>query len=151
MNFLPWTSMTVFSVPSFSNLTNYNKNMVRFPTGVGTLLFCTVSRPIVCPTQHPIHWVLEASSGVKRPGREAVRPTLCTAEMKNTFWYLILSSLLHTLLHYFSSVCFLRWTTCFGRTLTSSSSMCSLRSHCTSVENKVFILLFSPKWYKTFF
>jgi hypothetical protein len=45
---------------------------VRFPAGLGTFLFTTVSRTALGPTQPPIQWVPGALSvGIKRPGREA--------------------------------------------------------------------------------
>jgi len=40
--------------------------------GLGIIIFTTVSRPSLEPTQHPIQWVPGALSlAVKRPGSEA--------------------------------------------------------------------------------
>jgi hypothetical protein len=47
------------------------------------LLYFTMSRPSLGPTQPPIQWVLGAFSlEVKRPGREADHSYPCSAEVK---------------------------------------------------------------------
>jgi hypothetical protein len=61
---------------------------VRFPAGVGILLFDTVSRPVLGPKQLPFQSVPGALSlGVKRPGREADHARPSSAEVKNAWSY----------------------------------------------------------------
>jgi hypothetical protein len=61
---------------------------VRFPAGAGILLFTTVSRTALGPTQPPIQWVPGALSlGVKWPGREADHSPPSSAEVKNAWSY----------------------------------------------------------------
>jgi hypothetical protein len=56
---------------------------VRFPAGLGILLFTTASRMALWPTQLPIQWLSGALSlGVKRPGREADHSSPPSAEVK---------------------------------------------------------------------
>jgi hypothetical protein len=53
-----------------------------------TLLFTTVSRPALGPTQPLIQWVpATLSLGVKRPGREADHSPQSSAEFKNVWSY----------------------------------------------------------------
>ena len=55
--------------------------MVRLPTGQEIFLF---SRPVMGPTQPPIHWVPGAMpSRVKRPGRQFDHSPPSSAEVKN--------------------------------------------------------------------
>jgi len=55
---------------------------------LGIILFATVSRPVLWPTQPPIQWVPEVPSlGIKRPGCEADHSPPCTAEVKNECSY----------------------------------------------------------------
>jgi hypothetical protein len=56
---------------------------VRFPEGLGILLFTSSSITALGPTQPPIQWVAGALSlGVKRPRREAGRSPPSSAEVK---------------------------------------------------------------------
>jgi hypothetical protein len=52
------------------------------------VIFTTVSRTALGPTQPHIQWVIGALSlGVKRPGREADHSPPSTAEVKNAWSY----------------------------------------------------------------
>jgi hypothetical protein len=49
-----------------------------------TFLFSIASRPVLGPSQRPIHWVPAVISlWVKRKGREADKPSPFSAEVKN--------------------------------------------------------------------
>jgi len=55
---------------------------------IGTVLFSTMSRPALGPTQPPIQWVLDALPlGIKRPGREADDSLPYSADVKNAWSY----------------------------------------------------------------
>jgi hypothetical protein len=56
--------------------------------GLGILLFTTVSRTALGPTQPPIQWGTRGSfPGVKRPGCEADHSPLSSVEVKNAWSY----------------------------------------------------------------
>jgi hypothetical protein len=56
---------------------------VRFPVGVGTCFFDTVSRLVLGPTQPPIQWVPgDLSLALKRLGSEVYHSPTFSAEVK---------------------------------------------------------------------
>jgi hypothetical protein len=60
----------------------------EYRQGLG-ILFTTVSRPIMGPTQPPIQWKTGTLSlGEKRPGRETDHSPLPSAEVKNAWSYI---------------------------------------------------------------
>jgi len=61
---------------------------IQLPAGamMGSFLFTTLSRLTVGPTQPPVQWLPGVlTPGVKRPGREAGRSPLASAEVKNAW------------------------------------------------------------------
>jgi hypothetical protein len=83
--FMEWCSVkksTQTTLPLHYGLDDQGSR-VRFPTGLGILLFTTASRTALGPTQPPIQWVPGAFSlGVKWPGREVDHSPPSRAEVK---------------------------------------------------------------------
>jgi hypothetical protein len=60
---------------------------VKSPGGGTNFHFSMLSKPALEPTQPPFQWVQGAvSTGVKRPGREAVHSLLTSAKVKKKPW-----------------------------------------------------------------
>jgi hypothetical protein len=58
---------------------------IRVP--VGSRIFSTSSKPTLGSTQPPVQWVLGASPGVKRPGREADHSPATSAKVRKMWIY----------------------------------------------------------------
>jgi hypothetical protein len=84
-----------FQVPDFSsryrNKATCWTTGVRFPVGAGKwffFLFAIASRPVQGPSKLFTQWVLvDLSSGVKRPGREANHSAPSSVKVKNVWSY----------------------------------------------------------------